>query len=150
MTHFCLGPKSKIACHCTVLALRSQVLFPGASTWWVLLIMQTNRYCPKKVGLLISGHLTSSTLKWLGASQTTSRESGCPTRPPQIWPGASLRDYISCLQVLVWPPGPNQLIQAVKRQFEANFVIFTGWMLAPITPKVVGQNPKYFRGLMYS
>ena len=89
-------------------------------------------------------------LKWLGASQTTSRESGCPTRPPQIWPGAILRDYINCLQVLVWPPGPNQLIQAVKRQFEANFVIFTGWMLAPITPKVVGQNPKYFRGLMYS
>ena len=92
----------------------------------------------------------SKPFKWLGASQTTSRESGCPTRPPQIWPGASLRDYISCLQVLVWPPGPNQLIQAVKRQFEANFVIFTGWMLAPITPKVVGQNPKYFRGLMYS
>jgi hypothetical protein len=29
-----------------------------------LLIMQPNRYCTKKVGLQISGHLTSSTLKY--------------------------------------------------------------------------------------
>ena len=58
-THFCLGPKSKIACHGTVLALRSQVLFPGTSTWWVLLIMQTNMYCPKKVAF----HIAISTLR---------------------------------------------------------------------------------------
>ena len=32
LTHFCLGPKSKIARHGTVLALRSQVLVTGIST----------------------------------------------------------------------------------------------------------------------
>ena len=89
-------------------------------------------------------------LKWLGATQTTSRESGWRPHLPQIWPGASLRDYINCLKVLVWPPGPNQLIQAVKRQFEAKLGILTGWMLTRITPKVVGQLPKYFGELMYS
>ena len=33
LTHFCLGPKSKIARHGTVLAVRSQVLVTGISAW---------------------------------------------------------------------------------------------------------------------
>ena len=108
---------------------------------------KTFRWNPKMSKYIFG---SKNPLKWPGATQTTSSESGFQPHLPQIWPGASLRAYINCLQVLVWYPGPNQLIQAVKRQFEAKLVIFTGWTLTPITPKVVGQIPKYFGGLMYS
>ena len=88
--------------------------------------------------------------KWLGATQTTSHESRWRPHLPQIWPGASLRAYINGLQALVWVSGRNQVIQAVKRQFEAKLGFCSGYMSTPINLKVVGQISKYFRDLMYS
>ena len=44
-------------------APRSQLLALGTSPRWVILIMQSNMDCPKKVGSQISGLLTRSTLK---------------------------------------------------------------------------------------
>ena len=60
--HF--SPKTYMCPYSPVQAPRSLLLALGTSPRQVLLIMQPNMDCPKKVGSKILSHLTSSTLKF--------------------------------------------------------------------------------------